>query len=77
MNVVIYSIAITIYYLIKKLKKLLNKMEKKRKKEFKPKPWLKKPDEDKVVMVYGYVKSKHKNIAQDQLKQMINQLKNQ
>jgi len=52
-------------------------MEKKRKKEFKPKPWLKKPDEDKVVMVYGYVKSKHKNIAQDQLKQMINQLKNQ
>ena len=43
---------------------------KKVKKEFRPKPWLKKPDEEKVVMVYGYVKAKHKNIAQDQLEQM-------
>ena len=45
------------------------------KKEFKPKPWLKKPEEEKVVMVYGYVKAKHKQIAQNQLEQMINQLK--
>jgi hypothetical protein len=50
---------------------------KKVKKEFRPKPWLKKPEEEKVVMVYGYVKAKHKEIAQDQLEQMINQLKNQ
>ena len=47
----------------------------KTKKEFKPKPWLKKSEEEKVVMVYGYVKAKHKQIAQDQLEQMINQLK--
>jgi hypothetical protein len=52
-------------------------LKKKVKKEFRPKPWLKKPEEDKVVMVYGYVKAKHKNIAQDQLQQMINQLKSQ
>ena len=45
------------------------------KKEFKPKPWLKKAEEEKVVMVYGYVKAKHKQIAQNQLEQMINQLK--
>jgi len=50
--------------------------QKPKKREFKPKPWLKKPEEEKVVMVYGYVKAKHKQIAQDQLQQMINQLKN-
>lgn len=55
---------------------LKTKKNLKRKKEFKPKPWLKKPEEEKVVMVYGYVKAKHKQIAQDQLEQMINQLKN-
>lgn len=53
---------------------MLKKKPKKR--EFKPKPWLKKPEEEKVVMVYGYVKAKHKEIAQYQLQQMINQLKN-
>jgi len=47
------------------------------KKEFRPKEWLRKPAEEKKVMVYGYVKAKHKQIAQDQLEQMINQLKNQ
>jgi len=46
------------------------------KKEFRPKPWLKKPEEEKVVMVYGYVKAKHKHIAQDQLEKMIYLLKN-
>ena len=54
---------------------LKTKKNLKGKKEFKPKPWLKKPEEEKVVMVYGYVKAKHKQIAQDQLEQMINQLK--
>jgi len=51
--------------------------QKPKKREFKPKPWLKKPEEEKVVMVYGYVQAKHKQIAQDQLQKMINQLKNQ
>lgn len=54
---------------------LKTKKNLKGKKEFKPKPWLKKPEEEKVVMVYGYVKAKHKQIAQNQLEQMINQLK--
>lgn len=54
---------------------LKTKKNLKEKKEFKPKPWLKKPEEEKVVMVYGYVKAKHKQIAQDQLEKMINQLK--
>lgn len=54
---------------------LKTKKNLKAKKEFKPKPWLKKPEEEKVVMVYGYVKAKHKQIAQDQLEKMINQLK--
>lgn len=54
---------------------LKTKKSLKEKKEFKPKPWLKKPEEEKVVMVYGYVKAKHKQIAQNQLEQMINKLK--
>jgi len=48
----------------------------KTKKEFKPKPWLKKPEEEKVVMVYAYVKAKHKEIAEDTIKQLLNNLKN-
>ena len=46
----------------------------KAKREFKPKEWLRKPDEEKKVMVYGYVKRKHKPIADEQLKIIINQL---
>lgn len=48
----------------------------KTKKEFKPKPWLKKPNEEKKVMVYAYVKAKHKEIAEDTIKQLLNTLKN-
>jgi len=47
---------------------------KKRKREFKPKEWLRKPDEEKKVMVYGYVKAKHKPIAEEKIKSIINQL---
>ena len=46
----------------------------KAKREFKPKEWLRKPDEEKKVMVYGYVKSKHKEVAQKVLKKIINEL---
>lgn len=46
------------------------------KKEFKPKPWLKKPSEEKKVMVYAYVKAKHKEIAEDTIKHLLTILKN-
>lgn len=56
----------------KKYQKTIERLDK----QFKPKPWLKKPEEEKKVMVYGYVKAKHKEIAKNQIELMINQLKN-
>lgn len=49
---------------------MLKKKPKKR--EFKPKPWLKKPEEEKVVMVYGYVKSKNRDKAKADIDKLIN-----
>ena len=53
----------------------MSKLKKpKRKREFKPKEWLRKPDEEKKVMVYGYVKRKHKLLAEEVFKKIINEL---
>lgn len=47
-------------------------MKLKRKREFKPKEWLRKPDEEKKVMVYGYVKAKNKDKAKADIDKLIN-----
>ena len=43
------------------------------KKEFKPKPWLRKPDEEKKVQGYYYVKAKHKNQVEKKIEKLLNQ----
>lgn len=43
------------------------------KKEFKPKPWLKKPAEEKKVQGYYYVKAKFKEIAQQEIDKLTSQ----
>lgn len=43
------------------------------KKEFRPKPWLKKPTEEKKVQDYYYVKAKHKEQVKNQIKQILKQ----
>tara|TARA_R110000868_G_scaffold410491_1_gene698651 strand:- start:2081 stop:2227 length:147 start_codon:yes stop_codon:yes gene_type:complete len=40
-------------------------------KEFKPKPWLKKPEDEKKVMGYYYVKKKHLAEAQSKVNKLI------
>ena len=42
-------------------------------KEFKPKPWLKKPEEEKKVQGYYYVKAKFKEIAQQEIDKLTEQ----
>jgi hypothetical protein len=44
-------------------------------KEFKPKPWLKKPAEEKKVQGYYYVKAKFKNIANQEIEKLTQQWK--
>jgi hypothetical protein len=44
-------------------------------KEFKPKPWLKKPEEEKKVQGYYYVKAKFKKIAQEEIEKLTQQWK--
>jgi hypothetical protein len=46
-----------------------------KKREFKPKPWLRKPDEEKIVQGYYYVKSKHKDQVKNQIDNIIKKLK--
>jgi hypothetical protein len=46
------------------------------KKEFKPKPWLRKPDEEKKIQGYYYIKNKYKNIAEEKVNDIINYLNN-
>ena len=43
------------------------------KKEFKPKPWLKKPAEEKKIQGYYYVKAKFKEIAQQEIEKLTSQ----
>lgn len=43
------------------------------KKEFKPKPWLKKPEEEKKVQGYYYVKAKYKEIAKQEIDKLTEQ----
>lgn len=40
-------------------------------KPFKPKPWLKKPEDEKKVMGYYYVKKKHLQEAQTKVDKLI------
>jgi hypothetical protein len=40
-------------------------------KPFKPKPWLKKPEDEKKVMGYYYVKKKHLTEAQTKVNKLI------
>jgi hypothetical protein len=40
-------------------------------KTFKPKPWLKKPEDEKKVMGYYYVKKKHLQEAQTKVDKLI------
>jgi hypothetical protein len=40
-------------------------------KQFKPKPWLKKPEDEKKVMGYYYVKKKHLTEAQTKVDKLI------
>ena len=55
----------------KQKKKIIGIIEKK----FKPKPWLRKPEEEKIVQGYYYVKSKYKDKVKNQIDNIINQLK--
>lgn len=55
----------------KQKKKIIGIIEK----EFKPKPWLRKPDEEKKVQGYYYVKSKHKDQVKKQVEKILNQYK--
>jgi len=43
------------------------------KKEFKPKPWLKKPEEEKKVQGYYYVKAKYREIAKQEIDKLTEQ----
>jgi hypothetical protein len=45
-------------------------------KVFVPKPWLRKPDEEKKVQGYYYVKSKFKNLAEEKINKIVNNLNN-
>lgn len=47
----------------------------KTKKEFKPKPWLKKPAEEKKIQGYYYVKAKYKEIAEREVNDIIKNYK--
>ncbi len=44
-------------------------------KKFKPKPWLKKPAEEKKVQGYYYVKAKFKKIAHEEIEKLTQQWK--
>lgn len=55
------------------MNKLLSK--KAVKKEFKPKPWLVKPAEEKKIQGYYYVKAKYKEIAHSEIEKLTAQWK--
>lgn len=44
------------------------------KREFRPKPWLRKPDEEKKVQGYYYVKAKYKDQVEKQIDKLLNRL---
>ena len=46
------------------------------KKEYKPKPWLLKPLEEKKVQGYYYVKAKFKTVAIEKVNKIVNELNN-
>lgn len=50
------------------------KATKKDERQFKPKPWLRKPDEEKKVQGYYYVKAKHKDHVTNEINKLLNQL---
>lgn len=43
------------------------------KKEYRPKPWLLKPCQEKKVQDYYYVKAKHKDQVKKQVEKILNQ----
>jgi hypothetical protein len=45
------------------------------KKEYRPKPWLLKPTEEKKVQGYYYVKAKHKDQVKKQINNLLKKLK--
>ena len=49
------------------------KAEKKEVKEYRPKPWLLKPFEEKKVQGYYYVKYKHKDQVKKQVEKILKQ----
>lgn len=55
--------------------KVLKAKVKKENREFKPKPWLKKPSEEKKIQGYYYVKAKHKEIAHLEIEKLTAQWK--
>jgi hypothetical protein len=59
----------------KTIKKTIKKAVKKTraKREFKPKEWLRKPDEEKKVQGYYYVKAKYRQIAKEEILKLTQQ----
>ena len=57
--------------MIKTLK--AEKKESKSSKHSQPKTWLRKPEAEKKVQDYYYIKSKHKYIAKELIKELLNQ----
>jgi hypothetical protein len=55
--------------------KVLKAKVKKESREFKPKPWLKKPAEEKKIQGYYYVKAKFKDIANEEIQKLTSQWK--
>ena len=51
------------------------KAEKKDEKQYRPKPWLLKPTEEKKVQGYYYVKYKHKDQVKKQIYKILKQYK--
>lgn len=49
------------------------KAEKKQSKYSQPKTWLRKPEAEKKVQDYYYIKSKHKYLAKELIKELLNQ----
>jgi len=47
------------------------KAEKKESKYSQPKTWLRKPEEEKKIQDYYYIKSKHKESAKKQIKELL------
>jgi hypothetical protein len=79
MNPVInFGLMKPIYLKFLSKKKYMNKQTPKlkaEKKEYRPKPWLLKPTEEKKVQGYYYVKYKHKDQVRKEIDKLLNQYK--